>query len=139
MKNLKLDFKCLRQPQISRLLSKLLAEWREHLRELNASGFAAEPMAEGTGPQELNDVVGELCQQHYSRLVRHARRHIRQRASTAATQRRGTRAVGKAQSHVALQPAAVSLMVFNEVAMNTPNLTTAAWCWPAHNAASAIA
>jgi len=50
---------------------------REQLRELRASGFATEPMAEGTGPQELKDVVGELFQQHYSRLVRHARRHIR--------------------------------------------------------------
>src|SRR2546425_10332233 len=51
---------------------------REQGRELKASGFATEPMAEGTGPQELKDVAREFFQQHYSQLVRHARRHIRQ-------------------------------------------------------------
>ena len=50
---------------------------REQRRELEAPGFATEPMAEGTGPQEMEDVVREFFQQHYSRLVRHARRHIR--------------------------------------------------------------
>src|SRR5256885_1862727 len=50
---------------------------RAHLRELKACGFAAEPMTEGAGPQKLEDVVREFFQQHYTRLVRHARQHIR--------------------------------------------------------------
>ena len=47
---------------------------REQPRE--ASGFAAVPQAEGTGPQKYEDVVRELFQQHYKELMRHARRHI---------------------------------------------------------------
>jgi RNA polymerase sigma factor (sigma-70 family) len=52
-------------------------ERRTRLRELKAASFATEPMAEGTGPQKLEDVIREFFQQHYTRLVRHARRHIR--------------------------------------------------------------
>jgi hypothetical protein len=35
-------------------------------------------MPEGSGPQKMEDVVREFLEQHYSRLVRHARRHILQ-------------------------------------------------------------
>ena len=52
-------------------------ERRPQLRELKAASFATEPMAEGTGPQKLEDVVREFFQRHYTRLVRHVRRHIR--------------------------------------------------------------
>lgn len=40
-------------------------------------GFAAEPQAQGTGPQNLQDIIREFFQQHYNRLLYHARRHIR--------------------------------------------------------------
>ena len=51
-------------------------ERREQLHQLKATGFAAEPQAEETGPQRYQDVVRDLFQQHYRELLRHARRHI---------------------------------------------------------------
>ena len=41
------------------------------------SGFAAEPQARGSGPQNLQDVIREFFQQNYHLLLGHARRHIR--------------------------------------------------------------
>ena len=52
-------------------------ERREQLHQIKADGFAAEPLSEGTGPQQIKDVVREFFQQHYPRLLRHAARHIR--------------------------------------------------------------
>ena len=52
-------------------------ERRERFRQPKAAGFAAEPMSEGAGPQELEDVVRDFFKQHYTRLLRHARHHIR--------------------------------------------------------------
>jgi len=49
---------------------------REQLRALKSARFVSEPMAEGSGPQRHEDVVRELFQQHYTRLLRHTRRHI---------------------------------------------------------------
>lgn len=50
---------------------------REQIRQLKSLGFTAEPQAAGEGPQKEEDVAREFIKQHYSRLVRHARRHIR--------------------------------------------------------------
>ncbi|MGC8828846.1 MAG: ribosome hibernation-promoting factor, HPF/YfiA family [Verrucomicrobiia bacterium] len=50
---------------------------REQLRELKALGFAAQPQNVGEGPQNEQDVINDFVKQHYSKLVRHARRHIR--------------------------------------------------------------
>lgn len=50
---------------------------REQLRQLKSLGFAAQPQKAGEGPQKDEDVAREFVKQHYSRLVRHARRHIR--------------------------------------------------------------
>ena len=52
-------------------------ERRKQLRQLKTTGFAAEPMAEGSGPQRFEDVIRELLQEHYAELLRHVRRHIR--------------------------------------------------------------
>jgi DNA-directed RNA polymerase specialized sigma24 family protein len=52
-------------------------ERRKQLRQLKATGFAAEPMAEGSGPQRFEDVIRELFQEHYAELLRHVRRRIR--------------------------------------------------------------
>ncbi len=41
-----------------------------------AVGFTPEPMAEGTGPQRLEDMVRDLFRQNYNRLLRHARRDV---------------------------------------------------------------
>jgi len=60
---------------------------REQLRDLKATGFATEPQAEGAGPQKFEDVFREFVQQHYSRLSRHARRHIRHDELTAEVPR----------------------------------------------------
>jgi ribosomal subunit interface protein len=53
-------------------------ERRKELRELEAAGFAPEPMDEGAGPQKHEEVVRDLFQQHYKELLRHARRQIHQ-------------------------------------------------------------
>jgi len=50
---------------------------REQLRELKSIGFAAQPQSDGEGPQNELDVISDFVKQHYSRFVRHARRHIR--------------------------------------------------------------
>lgn len=50
---------------------------REQIRKLKSLGFAAQPQQAGEGPQKEEDVAREFVKQHYSRLVRHARRHIR--------------------------------------------------------------
>lgn len=39
--------------------------------------FTPAPQPYGTGPQNLQDIIRELFQQHYHRLLHHARRHIR--------------------------------------------------------------
>ncbi len=39
--------------------------------------FATEPLPEGAGPGKLDDLVRDLFQQYYHRLLRHATRHIR--------------------------------------------------------------
>ncbi len=49
---------------------------RERLHRLKAAGFAPEPQAEGTGPQNLGDVIRELLGSHYRRLLRYVRRHL---------------------------------------------------------------
>ena len=49
----------------------------EELHQLKASGFAPEPMPEGTGPQNVVDVVQEFLKQQYDFLVRHVERRIR--------------------------------------------------------------
>jgi ribosomal subunit interface protein len=49
---------------------------RAQLRQFKAEGFASEPQAEGTGPQNLSEVIRELLETHYSRLLRYARRQL---------------------------------------------------------------
>jgi ribosomal subunit interface protein len=49
---------------------------RKPLRQLKAAGFAPEPQAEGTGPQNLGDVIRELLGSHYKRLLRYVRRQL---------------------------------------------------------------
>ncbi|HEY9173074.1 MAG TPA: HPF/RaiA family ribosome-associated protein [Verrucomicrobiae bacterium] len=49
---------------------------REQLRQFKAEGFAPEPQAAGTGPQNLSDVIRELLAAHYSRLLRYVRRQL---------------------------------------------------------------
>lgn len=51
-------------------------ERRERLRQRKAAGFTPEPQAEGTGPQNLGDVIRELLGSHYQRLLRYVRRHL---------------------------------------------------------------
>src|SRR5437879_898850 len=52
-------------------------EPREQLRERNTSATPSHPGPEGAGPRELREGVREILQQHYARLVRHVRRHLR--------------------------------------------------------------
>jgi len=49
---------------------------RSRLFEVKASGFTAQPQAEGMGPQSETDVVGDLLKQHSQRLLRYVRRHL---------------------------------------------------------------
>jgi len=49
---------------------------RAELRELKASGFAPEPQPEGKGPQNLTDVIRDLLEAHYLRLLRYVRRQL---------------------------------------------------------------
>lgn len=49
---------------------------RQPLSPLQAAGFAAQPQAEGSGPQNLSDVIRELLATHYKRLLRYARRQL---------------------------------------------------------------
>jgi ribosomal subunit interface protein len=51
-------------------------ERRAELRQVKAEGFAPEPQAEGSGPQNLGDVIRELLAAHYKRLLRYARRQL---------------------------------------------------------------
>jgi len=51
-------------------------ERRQRLHQLKAAGFAPEPQAEGTGPQNLSDVIRELLASHYQRLLRYVRRQL---------------------------------------------------------------
>lgn len=51
-------------------------ERREQLHELKAARFAPEPQPEGTGPQNLGDVIRELLGSHYKRLLRYVRRQL---------------------------------------------------------------
>lgn len=44
---------------------------------MRAAGFGAEPLPEGTGPQNPRAVVVEFLKRHYRRMVEHVRRHIR--------------------------------------------------------------
>ncbi|MDB6064691.1 MAG: putative sigma 54 modulation protein/ribosomal protein [Pedosphaera sp.] len=50
---------------------------RERPDAAKAVGFADQPMAEGAGPQKLEDMVRELFQKQYNAMLRHARRDIR--------------------------------------------------------------
>jgi ribosomal subunit interface protein len=49
---------------------------REQMHQLKVAGFATQPQPEGTGPQNLGDVIGELLETHYSRLLRYVRRQL---------------------------------------------------------------
>jgi ribosomal subunit interface protein len=49
---------------------------RQQLRELKATGFAAEPEASGAGPQNFEHVVRDLFQQRYESLLERTRRLI---------------------------------------------------------------
>jgi len=49
---------------------------REELHQLKAASFAAQPQPEGTGPQNLGDVIRELLETHYKRLLRYVRRQL---------------------------------------------------------------
>ena len=49
---------------------------REQMHQLKAAGFAAQPQPEGTGPQNLGDVIRELLGSHYTRLLRYVRRQL---------------------------------------------------------------
>ncbi|HEY5914581.1 MAG TPA: sigma-70 family RNA polymerase sigma factor [Verrucomicrobiae bacterium] len=68
--------------QLASLKSELRREvlWKRKSRraELHASKplrFAAAPLGNGTGPQNLGDVVSALMEQNYTRLLRYVRRH----------------------------------------------------------------
>src|SRR6267378_2632421 len=50
---------------------------REQLHLLKSAAFAFQAQPAGTGPQNYEDVVRDLFQQHYRDLLHHARRHIR--------------------------------------------------------------
>ena len=50
---------------------------RQQLHEAKSARFAPEPLPAGAGPQKPEDLLRDLFQQHYPRLVRHARRLIR--------------------------------------------------------------
>ncbi len=50
---------------------------REQLRELKSLASPSQLGPKGAGPQELREGVREILEQHYNRLVRHARRHLR--------------------------------------------------------------
>jgi RNA polymerase sigma factor (sigma-70 family) len=69
--------------QLSSLKSELRREvlWkrksrRAELRAAKPLRFAASPLAGGTGPQNLGDVIGALLEQDYGRLLRYVRRHL---------------------------------------------------------------
>ena len=69
--------------QLESLKSELRREmlWKRKSRraELRANKplrFAAAPLASGTGPQNLGDVIGALLEENYARLVRYVRRHL---------------------------------------------------------------
>lgn len=49
---------------------------RQVLREVKSARFAPEPLPVGEGPQKPEDLLRDLFQQHYPRLVRHAHRLI---------------------------------------------------------------
>ena len=68
--------------QLASLKSELRGEvlWKRKGRraELHASKtlrFAASPLGNGTGPQNLGDVISALMEQNYTRLLRYVRRH----------------------------------------------------------------
>jgi ribosomal subunit interface protein len=65
------------KPELRRETFWKRKERREQLHQLKPTGFAAEPLSEGTGPQQIKDVVREFFQLHYQRLLRHTVRHIR--------------------------------------------------------------
>jgi ribosomal subunit interface protein len=50
---------------------------RQALHENKSTRFAPEPLPAGAGPQKPEDLLRDLLQQHYPRLVRHARRLIK--------------------------------------------------------------
>ena len=69
--------------QLASLKSELRREvlWkrksrRAELRATKPLRFAAAPLASGTGPQNLGDVIGALLEQNYARLLRYVRRHL---------------------------------------------------------------
>jgi RNA polymerase sigma factor (sigma-70 family) len=69
--------------QLASLKSELRREvlWkrkgrRAELRASKALRFAAAPLASGTGPQNLGDVISALLEQNYTRLLRYVRRHL---------------------------------------------------------------
>ena len=49
---------------------------RAELRAAKRLRFAAAPLTDGTGPQNLGDVIGGLLEQNYERLLRYVRRHL---------------------------------------------------------------
>jgi ribosomal subunit interface protein len=71
------------QRELAALKSQLRREtfWkrkarRGQLHQLKATGFAPQPQAEGTGPQDAADVLRELLQQHHAELLRYVRRYL---------------------------------------------------------------
>jgi len=46
------------------------------------AGLAFEPQAQGSGPQNLQDVIRQFFEQNYNWLLHHARRHIRHEETT---------------------------------------------------------
>jgi ribosomal subunit interface protein len=58
-------------------------EWkRKQRRQQLHEGFTAEPMATGTGPQTVRDVVAALLEKEEAALLRHLRRLLRQHELT---------------------------------------------------------
>jgi RNA polymerase sigma factor (sigma-70 family) len=49
---------------------------RAELRATKPLRFAAAPLTNGTGPQNLGDVMGALLEENYARLLRYVRRHL---------------------------------------------------------------
>ncbi len=67
--------------ELEKLKEKLRREpeWKRRLRRKQLhEGFTAEPMATGTGPQSLQDVVAALLEKEDAALLRHVRRLLRQ-------------------------------------------------------------
>ena len=67
--------------ELEKLKEQLRREpaWKRKLRRQQLhSGFTAEPMASGTGPQTVRDVVAALLEKEHAALLRHVRRLLQQ-------------------------------------------------------------